>query len=610
MTVQTPERFTRRQTCPVCGGYENAPRGQGVRCFGFLSDGGQYAHCTREEFANGLPVHPVSSTYAHRLIGDCNCSVSHDPRLGRDGKRPTEGPKRRIVATYGYRDRSGTMLYQVVRYDPQGFAQRRPDGKGGWVWSLGDIQRVLYRPPELLAANPDEPVFVCEGERDVDNVRALGLVATTNSGGADGWQDEFAEDLRDRLCVLLPHNDDAGRKRTRQIGDSLNEVTTSVRVLELLSLPPRGDVSDWLEAGGTPEDLVALAEAAPPYGPPSFRNSESSLLGASEESSGLKIVPSNEVPPPEESAALGLMEPFVPDPAALVLLSGESSAGKTVLTYNLGYHLAEGADIAGLIPSQAVQVLYFDLESPENVHRTLVDTIGRSNNLAFVRSLPRSLNTDEGREQFLSACRKFKPDVVILDPVPVAWPVKDENDNAEADAQMWAIKQMAVELNFVCITLWNMGEGNVKEKFKARGATARIDRSDLVMNYSEVTDTTRQIKIVKSRYGSLGISLTLRFAGDMGFEAVDTQDGPSSSGISQFQREIRELLQTGRKRRQELITVLGNEDMVDKALYRMAQAGEVTRPQRGIYELKVSSEPPNLGGSGSEETSEEDWGEV
>ena len=333
-------------------------------------------------------------------------------------------------------------------------------------------------------------------------------------------------------------------------------------------------------------------------------------MGGSEETPGLKIIPSNEVPPPEEGAALGLMEPFVPDPAALVLLSGESSAGKTVFTYNLAYHLAQGMDMAGLESSRAVRVLYFDLESPENVHRALVDTIGRSGNLAFVRSLPKSQNTDEGREQFLSACREFKADVVIIDSLPVAWPVKDETDNAEADAQMWALKQMAVDLNYVCRALWNMGEGNVKEKFKARGATARIDRSDLVMNYSEVTDNTRHLKIVKSRYGSLGISLTLRFAGDMGFEAVDTQDGPSPSRISQLQREIRELLQTGRKRRQELIAVLGNEDMVDKALHKMEQAGELTKVHRGIYQLKVSSEPPNLGGSDSEETSEEDWGEV
>ena len=121
------------------------------------------------------------------------------------------------------------------------------------------------------------------------------------------------------------------------------------------------------------------------------------------------------MPPPEESAALGLMEPFVPDPAALVLLSGESSAGKTAFTYNLAHRLAEGIGIAGLTPSQAVRVLYFDLESPENVYRAFVDTIGRSDNLAFVRSLPKNLSSDEGREQFLSACREFKPDVVNHD---------------------------------------------------------------------------------------------------------------------------------------------------------------------------------------------------
>lgn len=43
---------------------------------------------------------------------------------------------RRIVATYDYTDAHGELLFQVVRYHPKDFRQRRPDGKGGWVWKL------------------------------------------------------------------------------------------------------------------------------------------------------------------------------------------------------------------------------------------------------------------------------------------------------------------------------------------------------------------------------------------------------------------------------------------------------------------------------------------
>jgi archaellum biogenesis ATPase FlaH len=382
-------------------------------------------------------------------------------------------------------------------------------------------------------------------------------------------------------------------------------------VLELPDLPEKGDVLDYLDAGGTVDQLLALVEQTPPYDPASFRISESYMLGGSEETLQIRIIPSTEVPPPEEGSGLGLLEPIVPDPPALVLLSGESSAGKTVLAYNLAYHLAEGLEIAGLTPQRPVRVLYCDLENPDSVHRSLVDIIGRSDNLAFIRVFPNTLKTDEGRNQFLEGCYNFRPDVVILDPLTVAWPVDDENDNAKADRQMWGLKEMTMALNCVFICLWNMGEGNVKDKFRARGATARIDRSDLALNYLELTENTRQLKVVKSRYGTLGMSLTLRFAAEMGLEAVDASDNTSiPSEIASFQQRIRELTESYQMSRQEIINVLGNEDLVDKAVNRIVQAGELRRVKRGVYEGNVSSESPNHRGSDSEETLAEDEGEV
>lgn len=44
-------------------------------------------------------------------------------------------------------------------------------------------------------------------------------------------------------------------------------IATSVKILELPNLPLKGDVSDWLAAGGTAEQLLALAAAAPEWEP-------------------------------------------------------------------------------------------------------------------------------------------------------------------------------------------------------------------------------------------------------------------------------------------------------------------------------------------------------
>src|SRR2546425_837977 len=92
----------------------------------------------------------------------------------------------RIVRTYDYRTENGDLLYEVVRYDPKGFKQRRPDGAGGWIWSLEGVQRVPYRLPELFA-EPERFVFIVEGEKDVESLERVGLLATTCPQGAGKW---------------------------------------------------------------------------------------------------------------------------------------------------------------------------------------------------------------------------------------------------------------------------------------------------------------------------------------------------------------------------------------------------------------------------------------
>src|SRR5262249_13056867 len=84
----------------------------------------------------------------------------------------TNGRAAKILANYPYTDENGTLLYTVVRLDPKDFRQRRPDGRGGWIWNMDGVRRVLYRLPEVLRA---DEVHICEGEKDADNLHALGL---------------------------------------------------------------------------------------------------------------------------------------------------------------------------------------------------------------------------------------------------------------------------------------------------------------------------------------------------------------------------------------------------------------------------------------------------
>lgn len=260
MSVTTAQRFTRAHPCPICDGHGDLPHGHGARCYGFLSSDGRFAHCTREEYARGITADADGTSYAHRLEGACSCGTTHGP--GERHGVATDSAAR-IVATYPYRTAEGGVLYECVRYDPKGFRQRRPDGNGGWLWNLNGTPRVLYRLPELRTADPRRTVFVVEGEKDANRLAALGLIATTNVGGAKSWRADYATELRGRHVVVLSDLDAEGAQHGHTVGASLAGHAASVTRVVLPGLETKGgDVSDWLDNGHTREELEALVAQA------------------------------------------------------------------------------------------------------------------------------------------------------------------------------------------------------------------------------------------------------------------------------------------------------------------------------------------------------------
>lgn len=265
-------RFTRGKTCPICGGSEDDHRGTGRRCYGFLSNDGLYAHCTREDHAGQSPFFETSQTYSHLLKGECKCGREHGPADPKPAPTKRAGKGRGpIEATYNYRDEAGAVRYQVVRYKSKAFVQRQPTPAGGWAWNMDGVQRIPYRLPELLAAPKADVVIICEGEKDVDRVRAEGFVATCNAGGAGKWADELSTHLAGRKVVIIPDNDAPGRRHAEAVAASVKPHTQSVKVLDLVvdlpDLKAGGDLSDWLDAGRTVEDLGRLIYAAPEWMP-------------------------------------------------------------------------------------------------------------------------------------------------------------------------------------------------------------------------------------------------------------------------------------------------------------------------------------------------------
>jgi predicted P-loop ATPase len=195
----------------------------------------------------------------------------YEKQFGQKPERPKAKPKRKITATYDYRDEGGSMLFQVCRLEAEGepktFKQRRPDAEAndGWRWSVKGTRQVPYNLPDILAAPPDAIVYVVEGEKDVNNLQRLGLVASCNAGGAMKWRNEISQHFADRHVVILPDNDTIGGEHADEVAGKLFDVAASVRIVQLPTPDAiKGDVSDWLAAGGTAEALAALVEVTEP----------------------------------------------------------------------------------------------------------------------------------------------------------------------------------------------------------------------------------------------------------------------------------------------------------------------------------------------------------
>jgi hypothetical protein len=305
-----------------------------------------------------------------------------------------------IASTYGYADEGGRHLFDVVRFVPKDFRMRAASG----AWNTKGIRRVLYRLPELQG---EMTAYLCEGEKDCDRVRSLGMTATTAPSGAGKWQDAYTQQLTGagiERVIVLPDNDDPGRAHAEDVARRCHAAGLTVQVVTLPNLPPKGDVSDWLDAGGTREQLAALVEAAPVYvaiqREPTITEPNRlglTVLAESDEAHARRVAQSYNAerakrdarrqlaaedrgavtPPVVESLRLRLSRPRVPTPwriegwqpqGSRVILAAQFKAGKTTLVGNMIRCKVDGDDFLDRYPVRPVtgNVVLIDFEMGES----------------------------------------------------------------------------------------------------------------------------------------------------------------------------------------------------------------------------------------------------
>ncbi len=238
------------------------------------TDGRVLVHCHRGNGCDAAEICASVGLSISDIMPQNGTSTIYEKSIVKKDKQqtPKQAPKPivkddlKFVCSYDYIDESGELLFQKVRYVNQDgvktFRQRKPVENGGWSYSLSEVPKILYNLPAVLAAKESgTPIWVVEGEKDVDTLTALGYVATTMPGGAGHWLDIHTEALAGAVVDIVADNDSPGLEHAAKL---LNVLTIAGCDVQAWICPEKKDITDHLNSGETFETLVAFSPTSEP----------------------------------------------------------------------------------------------------------------------------------------------------------------------------------------------------------------------------------------------------------------------------------------------------------------------------------------------------------
>jgi len=495
-----------------------------------------------------------------------------------------------IVATYDYRDAEGNFLYRVVRTASKKFWQQRPGQNGQWINNLGGVSPTLYRLPEILkAVENGDLIFIVEGEKDVENLVKVGLVATTSPMGAGKWRPAFAEYLTGANVVVLPDNDEPGRKHAEQIARSLHGKAASVKMLELPNLPPKGDVSDWLAAGGERDELLILAAECPEW-----------KAEAKAEAKNTKTPVIVRLADVEPEAVQWLWEPYIPL-GKLTLLEGDPGLGKTWLALQLAAIISNGDPFSGDngIPKarrEPASIIYMTAEDGlADTLRPRLDKAGANVNHIF--ALTGWMNDEKTGAISLSdlpmieaTIQQTKAVMIVVDPIQAFLGSGVDMHRAnEVRPILSGLAGLAEKYKVAVICIRHLGKSQ-KDRAMYRGLGsidfAAAARSVLLVGEDPSNNQKRIMAHCKSSLAAKGASIAFELSNDgfawCGVSSLTAEDlvaaprnEEEKSAVDEAEEFLREALADGGRPAKEVLKEAANAGINEKSLRRAMDGGKI-----------------------------------
>lgn len=468
---------------------------------------------------------------------------------------------REIETTYPYTGADGSLFHEVVRFRPKGFSQRRPDPdrRGEWLWDLKGVERVLFHLPQLLKAiEAGADVFVVEGEKDVLALEKMGLVATTNSGGAgQKWLQSYTDILaKAKRVIIIPDSDQPGRAHAEKIRAELPHAV----ILALPDLNEHGDVSDWIARGGTTDGLLRL------------------VTEAVEGKKKLKFRELGDLLRQPRKPTDWLVDGLLPK-AGISLLYSKPKVGKSTLARVAALAVARGDRFLDRAVT-AGAVLYLALEEIEEevtAHFRDQGATGSEPIKVFAAMAP-----GDCLAELRAVVEQEHPALVIIDPLFRFTRIKDGNDYALATAALEPLVDLARKTgsHVMLVHHAKKNEGGT-DGDGILGSTALFGSVDTAICLRKAQDGTRLISTVQ-RYGSGMAEMTLIFHTDtrgitLGGTRADMENERMRGEMLAFLQEQTEPVTE--KAISEAVE--GGRQLKCKALRDLLHSGAVTRDGQG-----------------------------
>lgn len=372
---------------------------------------------------------------------------------------PVTGAKKPGVeeAVFDYTDENGEVLYQNVRFARKEFRQRHFDASGKAVWGLNGTRRVPYRLPNLAEAAAGSLICMAEGEKDADRLASIGLIATNHKV----WRPEFNHLLKGRDVVIFCDHDHPGIAAAEKVLGTILADAGTVKVIDCFENQPvpdkhGRDVSDYLDAND-PGSLLSLIENA------AFSES----LKGTCNPAGLRVIRMSDVVAQEVN---WLWKPFIPI-GEFTIMEGIEGLGKSWASCAIAHAVAGGHRLPfdGDTMVEAANVLLLSAEdSLGHTVKPRLISLGADMNKIFAVDAVFSLHESEHLKRFEDVVERYRPRLVVLDPMFSFTGNRDLNK--ESDSRPIAQKLIALAQKYDCAIVGIRHVGKSKGNGDARNA--------------------------------------------------------------------------------------------------------------------------------------------